>query len=77
MGGVRGGTLSHRSVPLREPPVKLTMKKNTIELKVNEPVILPSKQAILNLLEMYKKQNPVKYALKKAAGEFDKLLAGK
>ena len=49
------------------------IKVNGVE--VVEGKTLASKTEAEALLEAYKKSNPEKYEIKKAAGEFDKLLA--
>jgi len=53
------------------------MSKKTIELKANEEKVVPTLSTIEKVWELYKKQHPVKYAIKKANGEMDKSLAGK
>jgi hypothetical protein len=53
------------------------MKKTTIELKANEEQVSESRASLLATWELYKKQNPVKYEIKKANGEIEKSLAGK
>ena len=51
--------------------VKTTKTESVLEseIVVSTPVASPAKTAFLALIEAYKKQSPVKYALKKTALE--------
>ena len=51
------------------------VKKLNEEIKEEVEVVAPKSSAWIAFLANYEKQNPVKFAAKKAKGEFDKVPA--
>ena len=81
MGGIVRQIVCHRHSLLHSSPRKKNREKTMkiIEIKVGEvkPIksVKEQKADFLALLANYEKENPVKYASKKANGEFDRQLA--